>query len=475
MPPQISGTVDASPRPQVHAFLAPGLGDRSYVVVTGDVAVAVDPLRDVEQYLAAAEDAGARLTHVLETHIHNDYVSGGLELARRAGARLVLPADSGAGFDHLAVGDGFVLESGDVSVCALRTPGHTTEHTSYLIEAAADGPALLFSGGSLLAGSAGRTDLVGPPWTDRLTAAQYESVRRLAALAPETVLYPTHGAGSFCTAGAAGGGGFTTIASERQTNPALQDAEPIAFARRQLTGLLRYPAYYPHMAPINRAGPRPLGSIIVPPALSGHQLGALRAAGVAVVDGRPRPAFAAAHVAGSLGIELDDSFATYVGWLLPFDAPIALVLDRDQDAAEATRQLARIGFDHVRGVLRDVDAAGRAGVPLGSLRRVGVNDLADALMDDDPLVLDVRQPTEWEGGVIPGAILRFVADIGDPRTWLGSPVRPVWTVCQSGYRSAIAASLLAASGYDVIAVDGGGVEDVLAARARRASATAGQA
>jgi hydroxyacylglutathione hydrolase len=454
-------------RPEVHDFLAPGLGDRSYVVVAGGGAVALDPLRDVGPYIEAAEAAGARLTHVLETHIHNDYVSGGLELARRTGARLLLPEGSGAGFEHLPVGDGFRIESADLRVLALRTPGHTPEHTSYLVEPA-EGPALLFSGGSLLAGSAGRTDLAGPAWTDRLTAAQHASVRRLAALASDTLLYPTHGAGSFCAAGVAAGPGFSTIVHERSTNPALQDEDPLAFARRQLAGLPRYPAYYAHMAPINRLGPRPLGSVIAPPELDGRQLAALRAAGVTVVDGRPRQAFAGAHVAGSLAVELDESFATYVGWLLPFDAPIALVLERDQDAVEATTQLARIGFDRVRGVLSDLEHAAAAGVPFASHGRAQVRDLVEALgHPEPPIVIDVRQPTEWATGTIDGSVLRFVADVGDPRDWLGDTGRPVWTVCQSGYRAAIAASLLAASGYDVVAVDGGGVGEVLAALAGR--------
>jgi hydroxyacylglutathione hydrolase len=447
---------------EVHDFLVPGLGDRSYVVVAGDDAIAVDPQRDVERYIETAEAAGACLTHVLETHVHNDYVSGGLELARRTGAGLLLPEGSGAAFDHLAVGDGFLIDAPDLRVRALRTPGHTPEHTSYVVEPAA-GPSLLFSGGSLLAGSAGRTDLAGPAWTDRLTASQYVSVRRLAALAEDTVLYPTHGAGSFCAAGPTAGPGFSTIAVERRANLALQDADPLAFARRQLVGLSRHPAYYAHMAPINRAGSRPLGTIIAPPEIGGRQLAALRSAGVLVVDGRPRSAFAAQHIAGSLAVELDDSFATYVGWLLPFDAPIALVLEGRQDAVEAVRQLARIGFERVRGVLRDIAAAAEAGAPLASHGRGTAHDLVAALgRGDPPLVLDVRQPAEWATGTIPGSVTRFVADLADPRDWLGDPARPVWTVCQSGYRAAIAASLLAASGYDVTAMDGGGVDDVLA-------------
>ncbi len=224
-------------------------------------------------------------------------------------------------------------------VRALHTPGHTLDHTSYVIDGE-DGPGLLFSGGSLLAGSAGRTDLAGAAFTDRLTAHQFTSVRRLAALDAATVLHPTHGAGSFCTASGALGGGFSTVGRERATNPALMDGDLPAFRERQLAGLLRYPAYYPFMAPINRAGPRPLGTPVAPATLTPAALASLRDAGIAAVDGRPRAAFAAGHIPGSLNVELVDDFATYVGWLLPFDAPIALVLDPEQDATEAVRQLA---------------------------------------------------------------------------------------------------------------------------------------
>jgi len=420
----------------------------------------VDPQRDVDPYLEAAEAHGARLAYVLETHVHNDYVSGGLELARRSGATLVLPDGSGAAFAHRSAGDGARLEANDLRVSALRTPGHTPEHTAYLVETSAD-RRMLFSGGSLLAGSAGRTDLAGAAWTDRLTASQFVSVRRLAALAPDTVLYPTHGAGSFCTASAPTGAGFSTIGQERTANPALADDDPLGFARRQLRGLLRYPAYYSHMAPINRAGPVALGTVVAPPVLDAASLASLRSAGIAVVDARPRARFAEAHIPGSLHVELDESFGTYVGWLLPFDTPLALVVERADDGREAALQLARIGYDRVRGMLVGAGAWTDSGRATASHRRSTPAGLREALRGEaPPLVLDVRQPAEWEDGVIPGSIQRFVADLGDVAEWLPTD-RPVWTVCQGGYRSAMAASILAAEGYDVTSVDGGGVAEVL--------------
>ncbi len=454
--------VAATSRSRVIDFLAAGLGDRSYLAIAGDRAVMIDPQRDVEPYLEMAERHGATVTHVLETHMHNDYVSGGLELARRSGATLVLPAGSGAAYRHREASDGAILDAGGLQVHSLHTPGHTLEHTSYLLRDGR-GTGLLFSGGALLSGSAGRTDLAGAALTDRLTAHQFSSVRRLADLDPETILFPTHGAGSFCTASGAMGSGFSTIGHECRTNPALIDAEPLAFARRQLDGLLRYPAYYPMMAPINRAGPEPLGTLIAPPAITPMQLAALRSAGIAVVDGRPRAVFAASHVPGALNIELDESFATYVGWLLPIDEPLALVLDADQDALEAVRQLARIGFDRVRGVLPAFDRWTSDGRPTRSFRRAGIAELRAALdSPTPPRVLDVRQPQEWRNGVIAGSVQRFVADLADAAGWLPRD-RPVWVVCASGYRASIATSILASSGHEVVAVDGGGVPDLLRA------------
>ena len=457
----------AASGPATVQFLAAGLGDRSYLVASGGAALVVDPQRDVAAYLETAEALGSRIRQVFETHVHNDYASGATELARRAGATVVMPAGSDAAFRHRAVSDGDAVEVGPLRVRAIRTPGHTPEHTSYLVASvdAPDLPGLLFSGGSLLAGTAGRTDLLGPAWTDRLAADQFASVRRLADLPGATRLHPTHGAGSFCTASVAGNGSATTVDHERASNPALADADEPAFRARALAGLLRYPAYYAHMAPLNRAGPPPLGAVVDLPVVTAHDAAAMLAAGIVIVDGRPRDRFAAGHIPSSINVELDETFATYVGWLVPWGRPLLLVLDDDQDGREAALQLARIGWDVVRGRVRGVDGWDASGRPLGRLARAMPGDLRRALAGPAtgrPVVLDVRQPAEWATGTIPGSVLRFVADLADPRAWLPAD-RVVWTICASGYRAAMAASLLAAEGYRVVAV-GGGVEDVLAER-----------
>jgi hydroxyacylglutathione hydrolase len=231
-----------------------GLGDRSYLAHDGAIAVVVDPQRDIDRVLTLATEHGVRIAGVLETHVHNDYVSGGLELARTTGATYVLPAGSGVEFDHTAVGDGQVLEFGRMRVQVLHTPGHTHHHVSYALADADGAVAAVFTGGSLLYGSTGRTDLVAPDVTVELTHAQYRSAHRLVAELPaDAAVMPTHGFGSFCSATPTSGDA-STIGEQVRTNPALTLAEQ-DYVDTLLAGLDAYPAYYAQMGPINRRGP----------------------------------------------------------------------------------------------------------------------------------------------------------------------------------------------------------------------------
>ena len=232
----------------------PGLGDRSYLVHDGAAAVVIDPQRDIDRMLDAASAAGARITHVLETHIHNDYVTGGLALARATGAAYVVAAAEDVNFSRTGVGDGDAIEAGGLSLTALATPGHTPGHLSYVLREGGGGPAAVFTGGSMLFGAVGRTDLISPELAETLTRAQYNSVRRLAAELPDEVaVYPTHGFGSFCSATPTSGVS-STIGRERRSNLALTSDEDI-FVRDLLAGLTAYPRYYAHMGPANRGGP----------------------------------------------------------------------------------------------------------------------------------------------------------------------------------------------------------------------------
>jgi glyoxylase-like metal-dependent hydrolase (beta-lactamase superfamily II)/rhodanese-related sulfurtransferase len=452
-------------------FATPGLGDTSYLLRSGDEAVLIDPQRDAWRFLTAADALRVRIRAVLETHVHNDYVSGAHEIRAATGAELVLPARGGYEFAHRPAEDGYEVRVGDLRLVAVATPGHTPEHLAWLVH---DGdeprPGALFSGGSLLVGSAGRTDLLGPERTEELTRSQYATMTRLAALPDDVQVLPTHGAGSFCVAAMPATRPTSTIGDERRRNPLMRVTDLAGFTAELSGELMAYPAYYASMAPINRGGPPVLGRLPAPPPMSPDQVAQAQRDGVRIVDGRNRDAYAAAHLAGSMNIELSSGFASYVGWMLPFDAPILLVLPEPapESLAEATTQLLRIGWSRVVGYLQDGVASWRAaGGELASYPLAGVDDLCEAQRrGDNPLVLDVRQELEWGWGTVPGSRQIFVADLPAhladlPRT------EPVWVVCSNGHRASIAASLLANAGITPRLIGTGGVSEWRATCRRR--------
>jgi glyoxylase-like metal-dependent hydrolase (beta-lactamase superfamily II)/rhodanese-related sulfurtransferase len=444
---------------KIETFRTPGLGDATYLLTHEGAAVLVDPQRDTNRFLEAVEDARVKLRYVLETHLHNDYLSGGRDAARRAGAALVLPAAAGAAFDHVPafhyeeIGDGSGL-----TIRPIHTPGHTPEHVSYLV--LIDGePQAVFSGGSLLVGSAGRTDLLGMPRAWQLAVLQHGSLQRLAALPDGVAVYPTHGAGSFCTASAAGKSS-STIRDEKNHNSALRHPDAETFARAQLADLQPYPRYYAFMSGINLLGVPPLPEREVP-TLTPDDVVAL--AGTAhVVDARPREAFAAGHIPGALSVELGDQFGVWAGWLVPFDTPLVLVLGDDQDLDEAVVQLARIGYDDVRGVLRGVADWQTKGLALTTLATIDLEQARDALRQHTvPQILDVRAPSEWNDAHLPGSVHAYVPDLVKDVPEQISRDEPVWVMCASGFRATIAGSLLERAGYQPHVLTRGGVPDLL--------------
>ncbi len=442
----------------VISIRTPGLGDATYLLTHRGQGLLVDPQRDVDRFMAAADAAGVRLRYVLETHLHNDYISGGQELSRRSGADLVLPAAAVPAYDHIPAFHGEEFSAGAITVRPLHTPGHTPEHTSYLV--LLDGrPAALFTGGSLLVGSAGRPDLLGMERARQLALAQYRSVQRLAALPDDVGLYPTHGEGSFCTASSAGRT-TSTIGAERRENPIFRYADAEAFVRGQLAGLVPYPKYYAHMGPANLFGAAPMPPLTVPE-LTPAQADALRPEAW-VVDARPREAFAAGHIPGAMGIELADDFGVWAGWVLPFNSPLVLALAPEQDAEEALRQLGRIGFDQVRGVLRDMAGWQAAGLPLERYETIDVDGFARAVESGAARqVLDVRAPGEWNEGHIEGSLHRYVPDLMTAIPAALDPAQPLYVGCASGYRATIAAGILQRAGYRPVVLERGGIPDVL--------------
>lgn len=437
----------------------PGLGNSTYLLASGGEALVVDPPRDAWRLAAAAEARGWTLRHALETHTHNDYLSGARELARSHGVRIVAPAKGRYRFRHTGADEAHVLELGDLRIVARATPGHTPEHLAWEVQGADGSVRSVFTGGSLLMGGVGRTDLLGPARTAELTRAQFATMERLRGLPDDVAVLPTHGAGSFCVAGTSDGRSTSTIGALRRWNPAFAAGSLGEFERIVAEGRTRYPAYYARMAPLNRRGPRILGGPPEPPALSADEVAGARLAGAWLVDTRVRTAFAGAHVAGALNVDLEESFAAYVGWLVPFDAPIVLIVERPADAAVAAVELLRIGYDRVLGFLSGgTDAWAAAGRPTSSYETLTARTVERELRDGTgPRILDVRQPNEWAEGAVPGSRRVFVADL--PRELERLRDAPgTWTVmCKAGTRAGIAASLLDAAGIPVRLVASGGV------------------
>lgn len=445
-------------------FVTPGLGDNSYLLHSDGKGVLVDPQRDAWRFIEAANEQGLEIEYILETHVHNDYVSGAREVVAATSAQIVAPAGGSYEFDHRPVSEGDGLSVGSLRIAAMETPGHTPEHTAYVVYSNGDeGPAGVFTGGSLIVGSAGRTDLLGEEHVDQLTRAQFESLRRIAGMRDDVRVLPTHGSGSFCTSSGSQMARQSTVGHERHNNRAFMAGNLQAFRSIVLVDLMAYPAYYPRMAPINRAGPPILGGLPEPKSLTVDKVKVLLGRGSDspwVIDGRDRLAFAVGHIPGSLNIELDDAFGTYVGWLVPFNSPIVLVLSDDRGEAwrEAITQLLRIGFENVVGYLAGgMEAWQGAGNDTGSYPTARLSDLCAAFDNGSiPQILDVRQDVERRSLRIPGSQHIHVGALPEHIDHV-IPGDPVWVICESGHRSTIAASLLQRAGYKPRPVVAGGV------------------
>ena len=431
--------------PTILTIETPSLGDRSYLAHDGEVAFVVDPQRDLDRVLQAAEDAGVRIAAVFETHIHNDYVTGGYALAQQIGVPYYVNGLDEVSYERTPILDGEVVEVGSMRVRAIATPGHTFTHLSFALEG--DEP-VVFTGGSLLFGSTGRPDLLGKEHAETLARHQHASAHRLAEEVPdEAQVLPTHGFGSFCSATQTSGDA-STIGQEKRINPALT-ADEEDYVREILAGLEEFPAYYAHMGPANAAGPD--AADLTPPAPADvAELRRRLEAGEWLIDLRTRTAFAAGHAAGTYNFGLDGQFATYVGWLIPWGTPVTLLGETEEEVATAQRELARIGIDR--------PAASATGgpenwtdQPLASFPRVSFPDLEKVLHHRQVVVLDVRRPAEFARSHIEGAINLPLHDLINRASDV--PQGEIWVHCQGGYRASIAASIMVASGHQVVAVD----------------------
>jgi len=426
----------------------PSLGDRSYLAHDGEVAFVVDPQRDIDRVLEILRAEAVRLTHVFETHIHNDYVTGGLALARATGATYLINADDKVSFDRTPIQDGEILEiGGRMRVRAIHTPGHTFTHMSYALTDVVE-PIAVFTGGSLLYGATGRPDLLGPDHSDALVRHQHASAHKLAGTLPATTeVYPTHGFGSFCSA-TQSEATASTIGQEKRANPVLtQDEED--YVRELLDGLGAWPAYYVHMAPANSTGPS-APDLSLPEKADAAELRRRIEAGEWVVDLRNRTAFAAGHAPGTLNFGFDGAFSTYLGWLIEWGTPVTLLAETAADIAQAQRELVRIGIDrpaaHATGGPENWSLDTPVSFPTATFA-----DLEQVRHHRDVVVLDVRRTEEYESARIQDAVNIPIHEL--PRRMAEVPPGEVWVHCAAGYRASIAASLLHAAGHRPVAVD----------------------
>jgi hydroxyacylglutathione hydrolase len=437
--------------PEILTIETPELGDRSYAIVAGTEAVVVDPQRDIDRVLELLSARGARLSHVLETHIHNDYVSGASQLCRVTGATLIIPSGESVGYPRRAIADGEEIELGALRLMARHTPGHTATHMTYVL--ADDGqPIAAFTGGSMLLGSVGRTDLAGPWVTDRLSHLQHRSARRLSQELPDTAaILPTHGFGSLCSAGFPVGAPDTADAGhQRAENPALLMDED-AFVARLVSGLDAFPRYYAYIAPRNREGAGTADQQL-PASSDLAELAARAQAGEWVIDLRERHAFGARHVVGTLGFELSDPLTTYLGWLLPWGSPLSMI-GSAEDLAAARRSLARIGIEQIASchvIDWESGADPFAGVETASYPVVGFSDLKPYIGQPREVVVDVRLRREWREGHLATAMHIPLHELPDRIPEI--PDGRVWAHCAAGYRAAVAGSLLARAGREVMVV-----------------------
>ncbi len=421
-----------------------GLGNSAYLVDLGDRrALAVDPSRDLRAVDAAAAARGIHIVAVADTHLHADFLSGATRLAAREGATVYASAAGGREFPHHGLADGDDVDLGGLTLRAWATPGHTGEHIAFCL---LDGERVLgvFTGGSLIVGGAARTDLVSPEQTEPLARAQYASLRRLSTLPDETDVYPTHGAGSFCSA-PPGAARTTTIGREKTTNPLLAAPDEDAFVARLLGSLGTYPRYFARLAEVNRRGPPMPPSDATLPRLTVDEARALLAQGAVIVDTRRPAEYAEEHVPGSLAIPLRGSFATWLGWLVPDPGkPLVFVRGPDQDPVEIVWQARKIGYDRLAGQL-DLQRWKAAGHPSASTTRLEPAALDEAASRS---VVDVRQADEFAAGHLSAALN---VELGSLLT-AELPDGPLVTMCAHGERAVTAASLLERAGRADLAV-----------------------
>jgi glyoxylase-like metal-dependent hydrolase (beta-lactamase superfamily II)/rhodanese-related sulfurtransferase len=435
------------------------LAQASYMIGSKGEAAVVDPRRDIEAYLEEAEREGLKVRHVIETHLHADFVSGHRELAARTGAKIYFGAKAQAKFDYVAVNEGDEIAMGDVTLRFLETPGHTPESLSVLVidREKSETPEAVLTGDTLFIGDVGRPDLLGSTMSAaELAGMLYDSLHEKLLKLPDSVaVYPAHGAGSLCGRNISSETS-STIGQQRQFNYALQPMAREEFIKMMTTDLPEAPAYFSRDVKLNREGPGNLSELPKASALGPAAVEDMRRSGAVILDTRPAAQYGTGHIPGSLNIGLGGQFASWAGALVAPEKPMVLVTEDEDHVEEARIRLTRVGLENVAGYLAGGLLAWHdANLPVTTTEQISVDELRHRLDAKGSLQLvDVRRPGEWQAGHIPQATHLPLNALGQRAAELDAG-RPVTAICAGGYRSSIATSLLEQHGFRVTNVIGG--------------------
>ncbi len=439
-------------------FYVEGLAAMSYMVGNrspGEVAV-IDPIRDVDLYLETARQEGVNITHIFETHIHADFVSGSRELAEKTGAKIYLSSHGGKDwqyeFGHVPMTEGMELYLGQYKIKVIHTPGHTPEHVILTLTdtSRSEEPWMAFTGDFLFVGDIGRPDLLGDRFSEELAEKLYDSIHtKLLALPDWVEVYPAHGEGSLCGKNL-GSKRSTTIGFERRFNYALKPMSKRDFVRAILEEQPPAPAYFRRMKKINKEGPRVLGALPRPAPMGPREVKKSLDEGALLIDTRSPEAFGGAHIKGAYSIPLDSSFPTWVGYVVPPDTPILLIIERKEDIEQIVRHLIRVGYDRIAGYL---DGGVRAwlmeGYPIAEIPQISAGELRKRMAEDKGVVvLDVRTDSEWNSFRYPFALHMHAGQLQEKYRELGlKSETPIVVTCRSGHRGSIASSILEQKGF----------------------------
>jgi hydroxyacylglutathione hydrolase len=449
----------------IQQFFIPGIAHSSYLIGAGSTCAIVDPARDVDRYIAAAGDLGLRITHILETHLHADFVSGHMDLAEISGARIYAPKSGSCEFDHVAVEDGTRFEIEDILIEVLDTPGHTPDGVTYVVtdRSRADEPVAFFPGDALFVGDVGRPDLF-PGRARELAEMLYDNLHgKILTLPDGCLLFPSHGAGSLCGR-AMGAMRFSTVGYERRHNRALQIADREEFVRSLTEDMPPAPDHFGRCSDINRRGP-PLTRTL--PELRPMKPEEFRERAERddsiVLSIRNYATFGGQHIPGSYHIDIAGNFSTFAGWVLPPDRDILLVTDTPAQARDAVVMLRRVGLDRTIGYLDGgTHAWVSTGYPTDHVHQVSPVETHALLADGEAVLVDVRSPEEYGEGHVEGAINIIAPDLRTRHAEL-DPDQPVILMCRTGHRSSLASSILKQKGFSKVYNAAGGITGYRAA------------